>query len=241
MMRQRLGFGGWRRARRDRRKQRVPPVGQARFGDLRRVTPITRSFGYERGQPLDRYYIACFLERYADDIRGRVVEIGDDRYTKRFGGTRVARSDVLDQPHDGSSPTIVADLTDAPQVPSDTFDCIICTQTLHFIYDMRAAVETLHRILKPGGVLLATFPTVSQISRYDMERWGDYWRFSSAAAGRLLGDVFGAGQVTVAAHGNVLVAAGFLYGLAAQDLTPQELDAHDPDYEVLITVRAVKG
>jgi hypothetical protein len=37
------------------------------------------------------------------------------------------------------------------------------------------------------------------------------------------------------------VAAAFLYGLAAEDLRPQELAFSDPDYEVTIAVRATKS
>ncbi len=211
------------------------------FGTLRRLEPLTRSFGYERGQPIDRYYIEKFLEDHQADIAGHVIEIGDDRYTKQFGGAKVSSSDVLDQDHPGSTPTITADLTNAAHVPSNTFNCCIVVQTLQFIYDVHAAVRTLHRILKPGGSALVSLSAVSQVSRYDMDRWGDYWRFTSAAALRLFGDVFGNQNVEVKAYGNVLVCAGFLYGMAAEDLTREELDFHDQDYEAVICVRAVKN
>ena len=46
--------------------------------------------------------------------------------------------------------TIVGDLTDAPHIPSDAFDCAIVTQTLQFVYDVRAALATLHRVLRPA-------------------------------------------------------------------------------------------
>lgn len=222
-------------------EQETPAVGKVSFGDLRRLEPLTRSFGYERGEPIDRYYIEKFLSLYAGDISGNVVEIGDDRYTRKFGGDRVTRSDVLDQDHPNSTPTIIADLTNADHIAPDTFDCIIITQTLQFIYDIDAAVRTLHRILKPGGVVLSSLPSVSPICRYDMDRWGDYWRFSSAAVQRLFGDLFGFNNILVEAHGNVLVAMAFLYGMAAEDLTTEELDFKDRDYEALITVRAVKA
>lgn len=221
-------------------KQDAPGVGQVNFGNLRRLEPLTRSFGYDRGTPIDRYYINQFLSRHSNDICGRVVEIGDDRYTKRFGGNRVTHSDVLDQPHPGSNPTIIADLTKADHVPSDSFDCFIIMQTMQFIYDVQAAVQTLHRILKPGGVVLASLPSLSPICRYDMDRWGDYWRFTSAAGQRLFGDVFKPGNVQVEAHGNVLVGMAFLQGMAAEELTKEELDFKDRDFEALITVRAVK-
>jgi SAM-dependent methyltransferase len=189
-----------------------------RFGDLRRLKPISRVFGFDRGLCIDRYYIENFLAKHAEDIRGHVLEIGDDTYTRRFGGDRVARSDVLHVQEGNPKATIVADLTCADSIPSDTFDCIIFTQTLQFIYDVRAAIRHLYRILKPGGVLLATFPGISQISRYDMDRWGDYWRFTTLSARRLFEEVFPPGNVTVRAYGNVLAAVAFLHGLSAEEL-----------------------
>ncbi|HEX6386650.1 MAG TPA: methyltransferase domain-containing protein [Anaerolineae bacterium] len=211
------------------------------FGDLRRLRPISRSFGFDRGQPIDRYYIERFLDKNSVHIEGHVLEIGENHYTNQFGGDKVTRSDVLDLPErNNPNATITADLTRADQLPSGIFDCIIFTQTLQFIYDMRAAVATLHRLLKPGGVLLATVPTCSQICRFDMDRWGDYWRFTNAAVQRLLGDAFGPNNVAVTSHGNVLVAISFLQGLSAHELEPHELDYHDPDYQLVITARALK-
>ena len=66
------------------------------------------------------------------------------------------------------------------------------------------------------------------------------WRFTTLSARRLFGEVFPTENVTVEAYGNVLVAVAFLHGLAAEELRQEELDHRDPDYEVLITVRAVK-
>jgi len=218
-----------------------PPVGGVNLGDLRRLTPISRSFGFDRGQPVDRYYIERFLGRQAADIRGRVMEMGDRQYTVQFGGDRVVQSDVLDLPReDAVHATIIADLTDCDHVAADQFDCIIFTQTLQFIYDAAAAVASLHRLLKSGGVLLATFPALSQVCRFDMDRWGDYWRFTTASVTRLIGDSFGHDRIHVAAHGNVLGAVAFLTGLAAGELEPSELEFNDPDYQLLITARAVK-
>jgi SAM-dependent methyltransferase len=217
----------------------VPPVGTVRFGDLRRVEPISRVFGFDRGRPVDRYYIESFLGRHAADVRGRVLEVGDASYTRQFGGDRVTRSDVLHVSEGAPGATVVADLSDAGHVPSDAFDCVVLTQTLHLVYDVRAAIRTLHRILAPGGVLLCTFPGISQIDRYD---WHDtwYWSFTALAARRMFGEVFPADNLTVETHGNVLAAVAFLQGLAVEELSPEELDHHDPDYEVTVAVRAVK-
>jgi len=197
-------------------------------------------FGLDRGNAIDRYYIETFLGRFANDILGHVLEVGDNAYTVRFGGEHVAKSDVLHVTAGNPQATIVADLSNGHNIPSDTFDCIILTQTLQYIYDVRAALRTLYRILRPHGVLLATFPGISHLSRYDMDRWGDYWRFTSLSALLLFEEAFPGGNVEVQAHGNVLSAAAFLFGLAAEDLTRRELDYDDPDYEVTIAVRAVK-
>src|SRR5215813_470108 len=156
-----------------------PPVGTVRLGSLQRTTPISSQFGYDRGHCIDRYYIEKFLAANAVDIRGHVLEIADDNYTCRFGGDRVTQSTILHVNRDNENANLVADLTSASQIQENTFDYIILTQTLQFIYDYQAAISTLYRIVRPGGVLLATFPGISQISRYDMSRWGEYWRFTS--------------------------------------------------------------
>ncbi len=218
-----------------------PPVGFVDFGNLRRVKPLSAHWGLERGRPVDRYYIEKFLAANAQDIRGRVLEIAGNDYTLRFGGDRVAQSDVLHPAEGNPHATIVADLTNADHVASDAFDCIICTQTLLVIYDVRAAIRTLHRVLKPGGVLLVTIPGVShKISRGDMDQWGDFWRFTTRSAQRLFEEVFPPENMKVEAYGNVLSASAFLYGLAVEELRPEELDYFDPDFEVSISVRAIK-
>ena len=223
-----------------RRLGRRPLRGAIELGALRRTTPIDRTFGFDRGQPIDRVYIDQFLSAHAGDIRGHVLEVAGDAYTRRFGQQRVTRCDVLHVEAGHPGATIVADLADAGGIASDTFDCIICTQTLQHIYRVADVIATLHRVLKPGGVLLMTVPGISQISRFDMDRWGDFWRFTTLSARRLCEERFLPANVSVEAYGNVLAAVGFLHGLAAEDLRPEELRHRDADYELLIAARAVK-
>jgi SAM-dependent methyltransferase len=218
----------------------VPRPGRARLGDLRRVTPLSEWFGYDRGTPVDRAYIEAFLDRNAALIRGRVLEIGDNSYTLRFGGSAVTRSDVLHVDDSNPHATIVGDLADGAALPEAAFDCIVLTQTLHLLFDLRAAVGHLHRMLAPGGALLATVPGVSSVDRGE---WGDTWHWSLTPLSlqRLLGERFAPANVAVESHGNVLVAAAFLYGLAAEELTAAEIAARDPRYPVIVAARAVKA
>ena len=208
---------------------------------LRRPHPIRRDFGWQAGQPIDRYYTEQhFLPAYRADIRGRVLEIGDDRYTRQFGAEKVTRSEVLHLHPGTPGATICADLTKADHIPSDSFDCIILTFTLQFIFDVRAAIRTVARILKPGGVALLVFPGITQISRHDMDNWGEFWRFTSLSARRLFEEVFRPDDVTVTTYGNVLAATASLQGLISSELRREELDHWDRDYELVIGLRAVK-
>ncbi|MFT4088625.1 MAG: methyltransferase domain-containing protein [Gordonia sp. (in: high G+C Gram-positive bacteria)] len=234
-----LGEDRYRRLTREytRRKQR-PRIGRVDFGDLRVTEPLCGWYGRDRGGPIDRYYIENFLDEHRAQVSGRVLEIGERTYTERFGAG-VTQADML-HVDDVDGATYVADLADAPSIPSDAYDCVIITQTLQMIYDVRAAVATLHRILKPGGVLLCTVPGVTQLAD---PRWNRtwYWSFTPLAAERLIGDEFGAGAVTVGMHGNVLAVTSFLQGLTPDDLTTDELDVADPSYPMIVTVEAVKN
>ena len=147
-----------------------PPVGRVQFGSFRRLAPISRTWGYDRGGSIARYCIERFFAQHCEDIPGRVLEITNSRYTQQFGDDRVTQSDVLDLTSENPNATIVADLTHGEGVPSGVFDCIILAQTLHVIEDSQAAIHTLHRILKPAGVVLATLPGISPIRPSDLGR-----------------------------------------------------------------------
>ena len=223
-----------------------PPVGTVRRLGLRRTEPISRAYGFDRGTPVDRHYIEAFLQRHAPspdysagDIRGRVLEVGGEAYARRFGVG--AQIDVLHVDDANPLATIVGDLTDPSRLPGNAFDCIICTQTLHVLWDFRAAIGSLHQMLKPGGVLLATVPGITPACKPDRDLWGDYWRFTTLSFRRLLEERFDATAVRVEAYGNVSASIAFLHGLAAEELTSGDLALRDPDYELVIVAHARKG
>ena len=205
-------------------------------------SPVSRTWGFERGAPVDRHYIERFLQANAGDIRGAVLEFMDDAYTRRFGGDRVASSDVLEVVEGNAKATIVADLTRAGELPADRFDCIICTQVLQMIFDVRAAVHGLCRLLRPGGVVLVTGSGISKVGRHlGVDPWGEYWRFTEQSLTLLLNDAFAGGSVSVESYGNVLTATAFLYGIAADELSEHDLARRDLDYELLVAGRAQKA
>ena len=204
-----------------------------------RTSPLSRNWGYERGGPLDRVYIEQFVREHAADIRGVVLEVQEADYTRRFGGSAVERSDVVDLAESNAGATVITDLRAAANISDATYDCVILTQTLHVIAPMHEAVAECHRILKPGGVLLVTLPCLSRVC-LEYGRDGDFWRVTPAGARQLFEPVFGE-RVAVSAFGNVLSGSAFLYGLSASELDERDLAVTDIYNPTLVGVRAVKA
>ncbi len=205
----------------------------------RRLTPVSRDWGYDRGGPLDRAYIEQFLATHASAIAGAVLEVQEADYTRRFGGTRVTSSDVVDLDPANPQATVITDLRTADNLADETFDCIIITQTMHVIDDMPGVVAQCHRLLRPDGVLLATLPAVSRVC-LEYGRDADFWRVTPAGARRLFEPLFGE-RVEVEVFGNVLASAAFLLGLAPHELAADELAFTDHYNPTLVGIRATKA
>jgi SAM-dependent methyltransferase len=208
------------------------------LGTIRRTSPLSEHYGADRGIPVDRYYIEQLLAAERAAITGRVLEVLNRDYTERFG-TDVGQSDILDINPGNSNATIVADLAAANSIPTGTFDCFILTQTLQYIYDLKAAIFHAHRILRPGGMLLCSVPTVARIDSDEIET--EYWRLTAKACTRLFADVFAGGEIEVRARGNLLTSVAFLMGMAAEELSTRELGRDDPFFPLIVTVRATKA
>jgi SAM-dependent methyltransferase len=206
-----------------------------RFGRIAKSRPLSTNWGFDRGKPVDRFFIERFLTAHSGDIRGHVLEVAEDLYSSRLGGDRLSKLDILSL-HDSSEATIVGDLTDPATLPAAQLDCIILTQTFQLLFDLRAAVANLHRALRPGGVLLLTAPAISPIDRGEWKHsW--YWSFTEASIRRLLSESFD--QVEVSAYGNLAAASGFLHGAAVEDVGAGKLAKYDPAYPVIVAARAV--
>src|SRR5262245_40963976 len=67
------------------RRRLVRLARPAWLGTLHRTTPLSDHWGMERGTPIDRHYIARFLDAHRDDIHGHVLEIKDRGYVDMFG------------------------------------------------------------------------------------------------------------------------------------------------------------
>lgn len=192
--------------------------------------------GHVQGTPIDRYYIDRFLAEHRQDIVGRILEVRDSEYARKFGAA-VTECDVLDRDPSNRNATLIADLSVINSLRPMAFDCFILAHQLQLIYNQWAAVENAWRLLRPGGVILATVPAIGKV---DAEGGGDYWRYTAASCSRLFAEWFGPENTTVKGFGNLLACSSFLSGLASEELPPKELAANDDAFPVIIGVRAVK-
>src|SRR5262245_2508808 len=103
--------------------RRQKPIGKSRGEILNQIEPISRVFGLDRGKAIDRHYSELFLSSCREDIRGRVLEIENNTYTKAFGANRVQVSDVLHVVPGNPAATVIDDLTDANTIASNAYDC----------------------------------------------------------------------------------------------------------------------
>lgn len=202
-----------------------------RWGNLRRTTPFSDRYGFDRGTPIDRYYLAQFLRRHAPLITGDVLEIQVPAYTERYG-VNVRTSHTLDiDPQ--FAPTFVCDLAEsAAVVPDASYDCFLLPNTLQHLRSLEAALAQALRIVRPGGVVLASAAALERLnSAHD-----DYWRLSPLAWQIVADRAWPGCEVEVRGHGNCLAVVAAALGLAVEELTPAELDVADDRFPVLTTV-----
>lgn len=217
------------------RLNRVRPGNRVSWGNLHRTKPFSAFSGYDRGTPIDRPLIESFLDRNRVLVRGRVLEIKSADYTRRFGGPAVSDEVVVDIDATNEAATLVADLCVAGSLGDVRVDCVILTQTLQFLAEPAVALANTWAALEPGGALLVTTPCVSGVDPWLGQN--DLWRFTQHGLASLIGRSCPDAHTTVEALGNVLLAAAYLYGLAAEELDGSAYLDTDPKFP--LTVAAV--
>jgi SAM-dependent methyltransferase len=202
-----------------------------RWGNLRRTTPFSSTFGFERGTPVDRHYLHRFLDTHRALITGDVLEVQTSSYTQRFGHDlgRVASFDIVPL----FQPTYLCDLAHSEAIlPSAAFDCVLLPNTLQHLRELDACLANILRVVRPGGAILASaaglLPLTGDVA--------DLWRFSPDGWREALSHAWRGADLEVTGHGNCLSAVASQLGLALEELTDAELDVHDPRYPVLTTI-----
>ena len=195
------------------------------------VNPLSSRFGIEHGTPIDRVYIERFLQNNSDKIHGDVAEFAVDTYTKRYGSD--ITSSYIFHVNGWGDNALSVDLSTGEGVCDNMLDCLICTQTIQFIYDLSSVMHNISRLLKPNGCALITVHGISQISLYDYRNWGEYWRFTPLSLGKLFDTEML--DVYVESYGNVKTSVAMLYGLCAEDIEQNDFDYNDEQYPLIIS------
>lgn len=209
------------------------------FANFLNINPVSKVFGIDRGTPIDRFYIELFLKENSSLIKGTCVEIAENTYTKKYGKT-VSNSLILHVSETNNNATIVGDLETGEGIPTEIADCFIMTQTLSFIFDLKATIKHSLQMLKPGGCLLITNPGITQISRYDYDRWGQYWSFTDKSIQRLFEQFVPSENIKTITYGNVKTASCFLYGISLEEMSKRDFLYNDPNYQLVVAAVITK-
>lgn len=201
--------------------------------------PISRTFGSERGKAVDRYYIELFLEKYANDIKGTVMEVANNNYTLMFGGQRVEKS-IISHVMGWGKDAIKVNFETGEGIVENSIDCLICTQTLQYIFDLPQAMKNIYKALKPNGVALITVPGIKPLCEYDSNLWGEYWSFTVKSMDRLCNSIIDKSNYLVKQYGNSKVAVAYLYGVCVEEIDIKDLEYYDEQYPFIITARIKK-
>ena len=212
------------------------PLGSIDWGALRRLEPISNRWGFDRGQPVDRYYIENFLQKHSTCIRGHCLEVMNPDYSNRFGKEFVTQADAVDINPGNPRATIIGDLLDPHTLPANTYDCIILTQTLTVIYDGRTVMRNCYAALKPGATMLVTAACMCRYSPHPE----DFWRLTDRSLTRLIADNTDCNDFEIEAHGNLVTSTAFLMGIASGELTQAELEHKDFRFPIVVCARLQK-
>ena len=201
------------------------------------MKPLSRKFGFDRGTPIDRYWIESFLDNNKSLIKGRCLEITSDNYTMQFGGKRVAKCDVLDIDKNNKLANIVGDIRNLKGIIADnTYDTIILTHVLGLINDYDSAIAETKRILKKGGHALVTSSCFSPT--YD--KAANYWRFTPLGLQYAFTKHFNRQNIKTFSYGNVLTGMAFWVGMAQEEIANKSLKINDPDFPCITGLIAKK-
>jgi hypothetical protein len=202
-----------------------------RWGNLRRTTPFSSTYGFERGQPIDRYYLHKFLASHHDLIAGDVLETQGSSYAERFGHD-LTRADSFDN-EPRFQPTYLCDFADCGSIiPDRAYDCLLLPNTLMHFRELDRCLAHALRVVRPGGAILASVAGLLPLT----SDAADYWRLTPDGWREKLAVAWGGTRLEVAGHGNCLASVGAQLGLALEELTEAELDVQDPRYPVLTTI-----
>lgn len=127
---------------------------------------------------ITRTRLRAFLEKYKTDKKTLDIGCGTALY-----GTLFPNRTTLDiAPRKDIPVDIVADAHDLSQIPDATYDVVLFTEVLEHLHTPHKAIAEIHRIMKPGGMLLLSTRFIFPL--HDVP--GDYYRYTKYGLQHLL-------------------------------------------------------
>ncbi len=210
-----------------------PTPGSLDWGDLRRIAPICNSFGFTRGTPIDRYYLDRFIGEIRFQVTGKVLEVGgvvQNRELYQFD--RVTEYQTLDIAA-RSGVTLVGDVHDAAIIEPESLDAVVLFNVLEHCHNPWMVVQNIYHWLKMEGKCFCMVPNAQRLHNFPQ----DYWRPLPDGIRQLFQNF---SQQNLSVYGNPLTVVASFLGIAAEELSPQELDDFHPDYPVATCAIAMK-
>ena len=202
-----------------------------RWGNLRNTHPFSDYFGFDRGTPVDRYYVHRFYHENRASVSGDVLEIQGTGYTRRYGHN-LRRAESLDI-DPAVHPTFLCDLARADTVvDADSYDCFLLPNSFQHMRNLEPAMRQALRIVRPGGTILATVPALVPL----IADGPQYWMMSAEGWRQMAARAWSEADIEVCAYGNCLAATAAMLGLAMEELSEAELEHQDDRYPVMITI-----
>lgn len=119
----------------------------------------------------------------ASNVSGIVLDAGCGRGPFRSRLEAVAELyESLDQERNLEDQTWVADIQSMPDVPSERYDTVFCSEVLEHVPLPCDALAELHRVLKPGGSLILTVPFLARLH----DEPHDFYRYTRNGLRHLL-------------------------------------------------------
>jgi SAM-dependent methyltransferase len=113
--------------------------------------------------------------------------------------------------------SVCGDLTSSP-FKDELFDAAVCFNVLEHVYDYRAALNEIYRVLKADGVLYGYVPFICNVHPDP----ADYWRFTDDCLRRCLSEA-GYTPNSIVSHGGVFLSCFDLASFTVKKIPPLRL------------------
>lgn len=210
-----------------------PTKNSLDWGDFRRKVPICQAFGLTRGTPVDRYYLRQFIEEIQEQVNGKILEVGGTPKDKDFYQLNQGSSYQILNLEAGSGVDIVGDIHNPSVMEPESLDSVIIFNVLEHCYAPWIAVENIHKWLKSGGKCFAMVPNGIRVHATPV----DYWRPLPDGMNFLFRNF---SQQKLYVYGNPISVIASYHGIAAEELSEEELNTFHPDYPVATCIVAEK-